>query len=397
MPKGAGSITEVRDGVYKLTVTSGAHADGCQRRVARTVEGTKPQAAKLLASFVNEVGDSERTPLPDLKDLTVNDLIVQYLAGCTNESAENPKALAHSTLVRYEDLRKNWIRPSLGLIRVRALTETDIDRLFAVMRNTGKSHSHMNQCEALLNGALRWARRRRIIARNPMSDFELPRSKHVKREVIPPEVHDLIALLNGANEFDTELAPVLALAATTGLRRGELSGLRRDRVDFEAHRLRVDTAVNDAGGTVVIKTTKTHQARWLSIDPATTTMLARHLVAMDDRARNAQRRSGRRRIRVLARARLFSADATRVHDPAHAPTPDQARAHERELRGIDPRASEVHDDRADGRRVQPVGRERTAGHTVQVMLSHYSKRRASADIAAAEHLGRVAFGGAESG
>ena len=31
------------------------------------------------------------------------------------------------------------------------------------------------------------------------------------------------------------------------------------------------------------------------------------------------------------------------------------------------------------------------GHTVQVMLSHYSKRRTSADVAAAKHLGRVDF------
>lgn len=76
-----------------------------------------------------------------------------------------------------------------------------------------------------------------------MSEFELPRSKHVKREVIPPEIDDLIALLNAANEFDTELAPVLALAATTGLRRGELSGLRRDRVDFDCESIRLSTTL----------------------------------------------------------------------------------------------------------------------------------------------------------
>ena len=31
------------------------------------------------------------------------------------------------------------------------------------------------------------------------------------------------------------------------------------------------------------------------------------------------------------------------------------------------------------------------GHTVQVMLSHYSKRRRSADVAAAAHLGQRAY------
>ena len=71
----------------------------------------------------------------------------------------------------------------------------------------------MNQAKSLLNGALRWARRRRVIARNPMGDFELPRSKHVKSEVIPPEIDDLISLLNSANEHEPDLAPVLSLAA----------------------------------------------------------------------------------------------------------------------------------------------------------------------------------------
>ncbi len=271
--KGAGSLNEVRDGVFKLTVTSGAHEDGRQRRVVRRVQASKQQATKLLAAMVDEVGDGSRIAAPESKDMTVDELLRAYLDSCSETSDENPKALAHSTLVRYEDLRKNWLTPSLGLMKVRALSEADIDRVFAVMRNSGKSHSHMNQAKSLLNGALRWARRRRVIARNPMGDFELPRSKHVKREAIPPEIDELISLLSSANEHEPDLAPVLSLAATTGLRRGELAGLRRDRIDFDGSRLRVDTAVNDAGGTVVIKSTKTHQARWLAIDKATLMML----------------------------------------------------------------------------------------------------------------------------
>ena len=40
------------DGVFKLTVTSGAHDDGRQRRVVRRVQASKPQATKLLAALV---------------------------------------------------------------------------------------------------------------------------------------------------------------------------------------------------------------------------------------------------------------------------------------------------------------------------------------------------------
>ena len=40
--EGRGSIAEVSEGVFKLTVTSGSHPDGRQRRVVRTVESSKP-------------------------------------------------------------------------------------------------------------------------------------------------------------------------------------------------------------------------------------------------------------------------------------------------------------------------------------------------------------------
>ena len=67
--KGSGSIAEVRDGVFKLTVTAGTHGDGRQRRAVRRVQGTKTQAARMLADLVAEVGDGAKIPLPDGKDL----------------------------------------------------------------------------------------------------------------------------------------------------------------------------------------------------------------------------------------------------------------------------------------------------------------------------------------
>ena len=167
-----------------------------------------------------------------------------------------------------------------------------------------------------------------------------------QREVIPPEIDELIALLNEANEFDTELAPVLALAATTGLRRGELSGLTS-----RSRRLRLAPLARRHG----------RQRRWRhrrdqdDEDPPGT--LAEHRPGYYHDARSPPRRNGRprrntryrgrrRRVRVLAGARLLGADATRVHDPPHATAPDNARSHQRERRGIDPCTPQVHKNRA---------------------------------------------------
>ena len=95
----------------------------------RRVQASKQQATKLLAALVDEVGDGSRIAAPEWKDMTVDELLRAYLDSCSETSDENPKALAHSTLVRYEDLRKNWLTPTLGLMKVRALSEADIGSL----------------------------------------------------------------------------------------------------------------------------------------------------------------------------------------------------------------------------------------------------------------------------
>ncbi len=95
---------------------------------------------------------------------------------------------------------------------------------------------------------------------------------------------ELIQILTGADEFEPEIAHALKLATTTGMQQGELSGLRRSRFRPKRNELVVDTAVNDAGGTVVIKPTKTKRSRVVSLDEATVEMLEDHIRDMDARA-----------------------------------------------------------------------------------------------------------------
>ena len=101
--------------------------------------------------------------------------------------------------------------------------------------------------------ALTRGRRHGKVSNNPTVGFELPRSMHIAKKTSTPELDELLTILADANENDLDLAPVLTLAATTGMRRGELSGLRRDRLHLDRAELTVDHAVNDASGTVVFK------------------------------------------------------------------------------------------------------------------------------------------------
>lgn len=385
--RGAGSKRETQSGVWKLTVVAGVESDGRPKRAYRSVRGTDKEATKALAAFVAEVGDGENIALRSMTILTVDDLVAWYLA-----FARDDRGLDHSTVTGYEDVYRNWLKPQLGHVRASGLKNEHLTRVFGAMRRAGMSHSRMNNARALLSGAYKWGRRQHRVSSNPVEHFELPSSKHVAKETTPPELSDLIRLLNGADEHDPELSPVLKLGATTGMRRGELAGLKRDRLRLDRAEILVNWAVNDAGGVVVEKTTKTRKTRTVSIDPATVKMLREHLAAMDERAALFG-------AEVAADGFVFSLDI----ECTNPMRPELMTRRMRQLRkklGIaigDFDATILALRKWTSSELMDAGFNPSAvsgrqGHTVQVMLKHYSKRRQSADVAAAAHLGRQVHG-----
>ena len=65
-------------------------------------------------------------------------------------------------------------------------------------------------------------------------------------------------LLSEALRLTPEVAPVLGLGAVTGMRRGELVGLRRSNIDWDECHIRVNSAVSE---TKQVKGTKTRRER----------------------------------------------------------------------------------------------------------------------------------------
>lgn len=277
-PQGAGSKRLVRPGVWKLTVTASADADGMKRRINRTVHAlTEVAANRELAAFVTEVATDPPPPTHDLQRVRVDHAIELFLT----EHLRDERGREERTINDYRKLHRRWFSPEIGGHRVRDITEADLDKLFGRMRRAGLSHSQLNQAKSLYAPFFRWAKSRRIITRDPMAAFQLPTSSYVSRERTPPEVEELSLLLNAAVEITPEIAPVLALGAVTGMRRGELVGLRRDRIDWGEHRITVDAAVDEGRK---VKGTKTRRERSLFVDRDSLDMLRRHCQQMDQRA-----------------------------------------------------------------------------------------------------------------
>lgn len=275
--KGGGSMREIRLGTWELAATSERSSDGRAQRMYRTVAASSAQvAARELATFVAEVRQQGPGPRTELRGITMDDAVAMFL----DEHLGVERGREQRTIADYRKLHVRWFSPQLGLRPVRDVDEALLDRAFGRMRAAGLSRSRLNQAKSLYGPFFRWAKSRRIITRNPMADFQLPTSTYVSRERTPPEVEELTMLLSTAVAVAPEVAPVLLLGAVTGMRRGELVGLRRSKIQWDEQRIVVNAAMDGKR----VKTTKTRKERSFFVDDATMAMLRRQCQHVAQRA-----------------------------------------------------------------------------------------------------------------
>jgi integrase len=277
--KGGGSKKRIGPASWQLSATPrGGTADG--RRLYKTVHGllNEEEAAEALAEFVREVRTRGPRASTEDYDLTVDQAVTRFLEYLRDEKGREGK-----TIRDYRNIHERWFSTEIGARRVRDVDIAAIDRAFGTMRKAGLSRSRMNHARSLYAPFFRWAKRRGMTPHDPMLDFELPTSRYVSRERTPPEVEELCLLLAEAATVIPDVAPILVLGAVTGMRRGELAGIRRSCIDWIRSLLTVEIAID---GTRV-KTTKTRKSRDFAIDTATLAMLHRICEAQDQLANDA--------------------------------------------------------------------------------------------------------------
>lgn len=172
--------------------------------------------------------------------------------------------LKPSTALRYEGLLRLQVLPTWETVQLESVRHADVGAWVASLSAAGLSPSSVRAAHRVLSLLLDLAVRDRRIASNPAVGVKLPRA--VSREVralTRAQVADL-ATAAGAD------GDVVRLLATSGLRFGEMVGLKVARVDLLRRRLDVAEAVTQVGGVLTTGTPKTHQRR--------TVPLARSLV-----------------------------------------------------------------------------------------------------------------------
>lgn len=175
------------------------------------------------------------------------------------------------TIESYEWVARTYIRPALADRKVAALRPIDLDGFYSELHGRGLSARTVRICHTVIRQALEQARRWGLIARNPAVDATPPVQR--RREIVPPTVEQVQALLGAAEAEDADFAAYLWVLAATGCRRGEAYALRWSDVDLERAEVVIRRSISQVGRAVREKDTKTHQSRRLALDAETITVL----------------------------------------------------------------------------------------------------------------------------
>lgn len=160
--------------------------------------------------------------------LTLDEFLAYWLS--TVHIALRPK-VAH----QYERIVANHISPTLGSTKLRELRPEQIDQLYQAELKLGIGNRTIRLTHAVLHRALKKANQMGYIARNPADSATPPRLICKEMMVLDEEqvVRFLIAARNSRNYA------LFLLAVKTGMRQGELLGLKWSDLNWTSGVLQV--------------------------------------------------------------------------------------------------------------------------------------------------------------
>lgn len=266
-PSGEGAVYQRKsDGLWVGMLDLGI-IGGKRRR--KTVYGqTAGQARAKLRKLQD---DQERGRALLAPTHTVEQWLDLWLSDIKAHDGTRP-----ATLVLYQGLADHYIKPVIGQVRLDRLTPAHVQRLVAETRNAETSRGRppsaatQRHVHKLIRNALADAHRLELVTRNVASQVKAPPMARQRRpDMTLEDARRLMEVIEGER-----LEAFYVLALTTGLRRGELLGLRWSDVDLNSRQLHVRRALQRSGGKLLFVEPKTSTSLRVVVVPK---LAARHL------------------------------------------------------------------------------------------------------------------------
>ena len=257
---GEGSIRKRKDGRWEGRYTAG-HDPETGKTIYKNVLGkTQTEVKEKLKRAIE---DSAKLDMSKVGQYTVGQWMDVWFE---NYAKIKVRPSSHQT---YRGYIENHIKPNIGSIPLNKLTSLELQKLYKKLLGNGRverieskkqpkglSAKTVRNINQIICSALNLAIEQKLLLTNPADACALPKLEHREMKTLP--VEQLASFLREAKESGVFEMYYIELA--TGLRRGELLGLKWSDIDLEHGSLRVQRQIARIDGEIVEAPLKTKNA-----------------------------------------------------------------------------------------------------------------------------------------
>lgn len=266
MPKrrghGEGTIFQRKDGRWCAAITTGRDASGKLKRsyiYGKTRKEVQEELTKSLR-------DQQQGLLVDPSRQTVREFLMRWLEDCVKGTA------APKTYEDYGCVVRRHLIPTIGPIQLTKLSPQHLQRLYREKQDSGLTRM-VQLIHAVLHRALNQALKWNIVPRNVADAVDVPRVAKKEMRALSPE--EAGKFLEAAQ--DDRLHALYVLTVSTGLRLGEVLGLKWLDTDLDAGTIQVQRALQWGKDGFYFTEPKTARSRRIVMLPAmAVTALKKH-------------------------------------------------------------------------------------------------------------------------
>ncbi len=220
-----GSIRKRKDGTWEARVTIGISADGKQQR--KSLYGkTRQEVSAKMTDLLNNL---QKGIITNPTEMTLAEWLDFYMLEYKKQYVKP------TTYNNYTVKVKNHIKPAIGHYKLKALRQDIIQKFVNSLSGKGLAPSTVIDVFKVLNNALETAVDDGLIVRNVANRVKLPKTTKPQITVLTQEQQN--AFVEQAKV--TYMGVVYIFDLCTGMRLGELLGLKWQDIDFEQNQLHI--------------------------------------------------------------------------------------------------------------------------------------------------------------
>ena len=267
-PSGDGMVRKREDGRWEGRIVVGHKENGDPIFRYIYADTQKELTAKLRQSIEAYQG----VELTEESRMTLGQWLEQWLKNIA-------PTIRPSTLSRYEGTVRNHLVPYMGDKPISQITGKDIQKLYDTLarqgnRNTGEglASGTVRGIHAMFHEAMDAAQQASLIPRNPTEDIDAPKFNYKSKKVLTDEQ---LEKFMETIQRDSIWHDFFYTELTTGLRRGEICGLKWEDFDEIHGTLKISRTIHEEkGGKLTAWDTKTAAGtRTIHLSPSTADLL----------------------------------------------------------------------------------------------------------------------------